>query len=87
MSTAIERVYFREAVYVGSENYPSLPPVSDMAPERRKAWSFTETPEGLRIQHDAPNGWTGRAFVPWGNVKGVNYVSVQKQPETSTKGK
>jgi len=83
----IERVYFKEAVYVGNENHPSLPPVSDMSAERRKAWTFVEEAAGLRITHVHPNGHTGTAFVPWGNVKGVNYA-IQKTPEPSTaKGK
>lgn len=82
----IERVYFKEAVYVGSENFPSLPPVSDMAPERRKAWSFSEESIGLRVEYKSPNGWVGTALVPWGNIKGINYV--QKSPEPATaKGK
>ena len=86
MTTNIERVYFKEAVYVGSENHPSLPPVSDMSAERRKAWTFAEEPIGMRIEYRSPNGWVGTALVPWSNIKGVNYV--QKTPEASTaKGK
>lgn len=79
----IERVYFKEAIYVGTENYGSLPPVQDMDPARRTAWTLTEDPVGVRVQYASPNGWTGYALVPWGNVKGVNY-EIQKAPQSST---
>lgn len=79
----IERVYFKEAIYVGTENYGSLPPVQDMDPARRVAWTITEDVVGVRVQHKSPNGWVGHALVPWSNVKGVNY-EVQHAPAPST---
>lgn len=81
----IERVYFKEAIYVGTENYGSLPPVQDMEATRRLAWTLTEDAVGVRIQHTSPNGWVGFALVPWANVKGVNY-EIQKAPAPSTTG-
>lgn len=83
----IERVYFVEAVYVGTENFPSLPPVADMTPERRGLglWRFAADGVGVTVtwEHQASGG---SAFVPWANVKSVSYKRVQNAPATSTKG-
>jgi hypothetical protein len=82
--TEIERVYFSEAPYVGPESYQSLPPVQDMDPARRKAWTFLEDAIGVVIEQRHSNGKTYTALVPWHNVKGIVYVAVQSSPAAAT---
>lgn len=86
MSEVVSRVYFKEAAYVGTESYQSLPPVSDNKEPRRSAWTFTEKDSGVAVEYRHTNGHTYGAFVPWANIKGVVYFEapVQKSPETSS---
>lgn len=83
MSQSIHRVYFIDAPYVGTENYNSLPPLTDSSGERRAAWDFTESERGVTITYRHPGGETHSSFVPWSNIKGVFYAPVPTVPKST----
>ena len=82
--SAIQRVFFIDAPYVGTENYASLPPLADGSGERRERWGFTESDRGVTVTFKHPGGDTHSSFIPWSNIKSVFYAPVQKSTESSS---
>jgi hypothetical protein len=72
VSKEIDRVYCNQATWVGTECYPTMPPVEDSGPERRALWQFEEATHGVLITYTHTSRG-GSALIPWGNVRSVTY--------------